>query len=121
MPKFVYSVGILILLLTGGLFAVVSNLNPSVIYAKPLFLVLLFGIAFLIASLVAFFINIKKQSFFTDTRKIYRKGLKTAFFFGLIATGLAWLKIYSLLTLITSLLFLAFIFSFAKLSSGNRR
>jgi len=121
MPKFVYSIGFLILLLNAGMFKLISNLNPAVVYAKPLFLILFFGIVFLTTSLIVLFVNTKRQSFYTDTRTIYRKGLKVSFFYGLAISGLVGLKTYSLLTPITGLLLLAFIFSLTKLFSGNRR
>jgi hypothetical protein len=121
MPKFIYSLGVLELFTLGGIIYLFINKNPSEPYILQIFLLFSFIFLFLGTSIISFLLRAKKISILADPRKIYRKGMRKAFFLSLLATGIIGLKVYNLLSPLTGFLLIAFGASLLGIKAVNRR
>jgi hypothetical protein len=122
MPKFVYSLGFFNFLTLGGIILLIVNKSPFEKYVLLIFLLLCFIFFFLGISLIFFLLHAKKTPLLlTDSRKVYRKGIRTSLLMSFVITGIIGLKIYALLSFITGFLLIAFGLSILGISAVNRR
>jgi hypothetical protein len=95
-PKFFYSIFLLLFLLWGGLIAFVLTVSPSKFLTIAGFLTLLF-IALSFTFSLPIYKYRKAKSLLSGARMIYRKSLRWGFFYSFLVTGTLGFKAYDLI------------------------
>jgi len=106
MPKFFYSVILILLIAWGGLIALILKGSPDTYPSIFLFLFMLF-IALGFSLSIPFYIYLKRKTpEFTNINLLYKKGLKYGMFVAFGLTGLAFLRAFRILSLLNIGLFM---------------
>lgn len=108
MPKFLYTVILLVVILWGIVYRLVNGFSPESSLIVLLFLVVLFFALALTLSIPVYVVLLKRAPRFTVLREIYRKAIRISLYisFGIILMLiLRWLNLFNPITFV---LFIAF-------------
>ena len=108
MPRFLYSVIFVTLLLWGTIIYMIFNIPPASIILICLFLVLMFFGFSTLVSFPIYFTFVKKTKHNPEYRTLYRKSFRWGLLIGFGLACLLFLKVFNLINLVTIALFLLF-------------
>jgi hypothetical protein len=120
MPKFFYILSFLSLSLWSFVVAYINGIRPNSLGSILAFIVLIFLTFGVTAAIPLFFIWHKKRKDITSSKFLGSKSLKWGFFFSFGITGVAFMKAFSLLNLVTLPLYLALYIVLFFQIRGNR-